>query len=77
MKNYLELNKKDFRISKNRDPYLMIDYANKVIPGKIRRLQRLKKDEWFLKFMERRSNMQYVANRSPCTNVCFRNYFEW
>jgi len=34
----------------NRDPYLMIDYANKVIPGKSAEgYKHLKKDEWFFK----------------------------
>ena len=34
----------------NRDPYLMIDYANKVIPGKSAEgYKQLKKDEWFFR----------------------------
>jgi len=34
----------------NRDPYLMIDYANKVIPGKSAEgYKQLKKNEWFFK----------------------------
>ena len=35
---------------KNRDPYLMIDYATKVVPGEISEgYKDLKKDEWFFK----------------------------
>ena len=35
---------------KNRDPYLMIDYATKVIPGKSAEgYKDLKSDEWFFK----------------------------
>ena len=47
----LELNKeKILQYQKNRDPYLMIDYANKVIPGEISEgYKDLKHDEWFFK----------------------------
>ena len=47
----LELNKSEIlEIQQNRDPYLMIDYANKVIPGKLSEgYKDLKKDEWFFK----------------------------
>lgn len=32
----MRLNKKKIiQIQKNRDPYLLIDYANKLIPGKL------------------------------------------
>ena len=38
------------KIQKNRDPYLMMDYATKVIPGKyIEGYKILKKNEWFFK----------------------------
>ena len=38
------------KIQKNRDPYLMMDYARKVIPGKyIEGYKILKKNEWFFK----------------------------
>jgi 3-hydroxyacyl-[acyl-carrier-protein] dehydratase len=38
------------KIQKNRDPYLMMDYASKVIPGKyIEGYKILKKNEWFFK----------------------------
>ena len=38
------------KIQKNRDPYLMMDYANKVIPGKyVEGYKVLKKNEWFFK----------------------------
>ena len=38
------------KIQKNRDPYLMMDYANKVIPGKyVEGYKILKKNEWFFK----------------------------
>ena len=38
------------KIQKNRDPYLLIDYATKVLPGKyIEGYKILKKNEWFFK----------------------------
>ena len=38
------------KIQKNRDPYLLIDYATKVIPGKyVEGYKILKKKEWFFK----------------------------
>lgn len=38
------------KIQKNRDPYLMMDYASKVIPGKyVEGYKILKKNEWFFK----------------------------
>ena len=30
----MKLTKSNYKIQKNRDPYLMMDYATKVIPGK-------------------------------------------
>jgi 3-hydroxyacyl-[acyl-carrier-protein] dehydratase len=42
--------KQIIKIQKNRDPYLLIDYATKVIPGKsIEGYKILKKNEWFFK----------------------------
>ena len=36
------------KIQKNRDPYLMIDYATKVVPGKIAEgFKQLSDNEWF------------------------------
>lgn len=38
------------KIQKNRDPYLMMDYANKIIPGKyVEGYKKLRKNEWFFK----------------------------
>ena len=47
----MKLNKKDIiKIQKNRDPFLLIDYATKVIPGKsVEGYKNLKKNEWFFK----------------------------
>ena len=47
----MKLNKKQIiKIQKNRDPYLLIDYATKVIPGKsVEGYKILKKNEWFFK----------------------------
>lgn len=47
----LELNKKKIlEYQQNRDPYLMIDHATKVIPGKISEgYKDLKENEWFFK----------------------------
>ena len=42
--------KQIIKIQKNRDPYLLIDYATKVIPGKsVEGYKILKKNEWFFK----------------------------
>ena len=42
--------KKILQIQKNRDPYLMIDHADNVIPGKSAQgYKKLTKDEWFFK----------------------------
>ena len=47
----MKLNKKQIlKIQKNRDPYLLIDYATKVVPGNsIEGYKILKKNEWFFK----------------------------
>jgi 3-hydroxyacyl-[acyl-carrier-protein] dehydratase len=47
----MKLNKRQIiRIQKNRDPYLLMDYATKVIPGKsVEGYKILKKNEWFFK----------------------------
>ena len=47
----MKLNKKQIiKIQKNRDPYLLIDYATKVVPGKsVEGYKILKKNEWFFK----------------------------
>ncbi len=49
--NNMKLNKKQIlKIQKNRDPYLLIDSATKVIPGNsIEGYKILKKNEWFFK----------------------------
>ncbi len=47
----MKLTKKQIiEIQKNRDPYLLMDYANKVVPGKtVEGYKQLKKNEWFFK----------------------------
>ena len=47
----MKLNRKQIiKIQKNRDPFLLIDYATKVVPGKsIEGYKILKKNEWFFK----------------------------
>ena len=47
----MKLSKKQIiKIKKNRDPYLLIDYATKVVPGKsVEGYKILKKNEWFFK----------------------------
>ena len=47
----MRLSKKDIlKIQKNRNPYLLMDYATKVIPGKsVIGFKILKKNEWFFK----------------------------
>jgi 3-hydroxyacyl-[acyl-carrier-protein] dehydratase len=47
----MKLNKKKIlEVQKNRHPYLLIDYASKVIPGKLADgYKLLKKNEWFFK----------------------------
>jgi|TARA_B100000929_G_C15334817_1_gene362026 3-hydroxyacyl-[acyl-carrier-protein] dehydratase len=47
----MKLSKKQIiKIQKNRDPYLLMDYATKVVPGKsIVGFKILKKNEWFFK----------------------------
>ena len=49
--DYLELDKKKIlEYQQNRDPYLMIDHANKVFPGKSAEgYKLLLEDEWFFK----------------------------
>ena len=47
----MKLNRKQIiKIQKNRDPFLLIDYATNVVPGKsIEGYKILKKNEWFFK----------------------------
>ena len=47
----MKLSKKQIiKIQQNRDPYLLIDYATKVVPGKsVEGYKILKKNEWFFK----------------------------
>ena len=47
----LQLDKKKILdYQKNRDPFLMIDFAEKIIPGKLANgYKKLKVDEWFFK----------------------------
>ena len=49
--NSLELNKKKiYEYQQNREPYLMIDYATEVIPGKSAKgYKDFNSDEWFFK----------------------------
>ena len=50
-KDFLTLNKDQIlKVQKNRDPYLMIDYASKVVPGSLSNgYKNLKNNEWFFK----------------------------
>ena len=42
--------KQIIKIQKNRDPYLLMDYATKIVPGKsVEGYKILKKNEWFFK----------------------------
>ena len=52
-KDFLTLNKDQIlKVQKNRDPYLMIDYASKVVPGSLSNgYKNLKNNEWFSKFI--------------------------
>ena len=47
----MKLSKKEIiKIQKNRDPYILIDYATKIVPGKsVEGFKILKKNEWFFK----------------------------
>ena len=47
----MKLSKKQIiKIQKNRDPYLLMDYATKIVPGKsVEGYKILKKNEWFFK----------------------------
>ena len=47
----MKLSRKEIiKIQKNRDPYLLIDYATKIVPGKsVEGFKILKKNEWFFK----------------------------
>ena len=55
----MKLSKKEIiKIQKNRDPYLLIDYATKIVPGKsVEGFKILKKNEWFLKYIVGDPNM--------------------
>ena len=47
----MRLTKKQIiKIQKNRDPYLLMDHASNIIPGKrVEGYKKLKKNEWFFK----------------------------
>ena len=47
----MELDKKKIKdFQQNREPYLMIDYATEVVPGKSAKgFKKLSEDEWFFK----------------------------
>ena len=73
MKNCLELNKKKIlEYQKNRDPYLMIDYANKVVPGELSEgYKDLKEDEWFFKVhWENDPNMPGMLQIESLVQMC-------
>ena len=65
----------------NEPPYLMIDYAEEVIPGiSAKGYKDLKKDEWFFKVHWKNDpNMPGMLQiESLSTNVCFGNImFTW
>jgi len=69
----ISLNKEQILIyQKNRDPYLMIDYASKVIPGESSEgYKDLKNDEWFFKVhWENDPNMPGMLQIESLVQMC-------
>ncbi len=69
----IELDKDDILIyQKNRDPYLMIDYANEIIPGKSAKgYKDLGSDEWFFKVhWENDPNMPGMLQIESLVQMC-------
>ena len=56
----------------NRDPYLMIDFASEIIPGKIANgFKNLKEDEWFFKVhWPNDPNMPGMLQLEALTQMC-------
>tara|TARA_B100001996_G_scaffold361097_1_gene327577 strand:- start:1529 stop:1984 length:456 start_codon:yes stop_codon:yes gene_type:complete len=73
MNKELELNReKILEYQKNRDPYLMIDHANKVVPGELSEgYKDLKNDEWFFKVhWENDPNMPGMLQIESLVQMC-------
>ena len=71
--NKIELDKDNILIyQKNRDPYLMIDYANEIIPGKSAKgYKDLGSDEWFFKVhWENDPNMPGMLQIESLVQMC-------
>ncbi len=69
----IELDKDNILIyQKNRDPYLMIDYANEIIPGKSAKgYKDLGSDEWFFKVhWENDPNMPGMLQIESLVQMC-------
>jgi 3-hydroxyacyl-[acyl-carrier-protein] dehydratase len=69
----IELDKENILIyQKNRDPYLMIDYANEIIPGKSAKgYKDLGSDEWFFKVhWENDPNMPGMLQVESLVQMC-------
>ena len=73
MKRELELNRsKILEYQKNRDPYLMIDHANKVVPGELSEgYKDLNENEWFFKVhWENDPNMPGMLQIESLVQMC-------
>ena len=69
----IELDKENILIyQKNRDPYLMIDYANEIIPGKSAKgYKDLGSDDWFFKVhWEHDPNMPGMLQIESLVQMC-------
>ncbi len=69
----IELDKENILIyQKNRDPYLMIDYANEIIPGKSAKgYKDLGTDDWFFKVhWENDPNMPGMLQIESLVQMC-------
>ena len=69
----IELDKENILIyQKNRDPYLMIDYANEIIPGKSAKgYKDLGSDDWFFKVhWENDPNMPGMLQIESLVQMC-------
>jgi len=60
------------KVQKNKDPFLMIDYATKVVPGETAEgYKLLKKDEWFFKVhWENDPNMPGTLQIEALVQMC-------
>ena len=59
----------------NRDPYLMIDYVEEVVPGKFANGYKDLNEDWFFKVhWPKDPNMPGMPNRSFSSNGCAYNF---